>query len=172
MLAAIFDFGGLLFVGLMPLTTYLGRKVVERSRPPDSYLRATGFLRCRTVFGHPRFGAAMAEGAKALKARLWTPRNLAGFFDLTPAGLRWVPADHLGATGFQPFVIPWQELSRVRVRRVIPGSRSERPSFFRRVTEQAYVTLEGDFGPSIEAQFLPFTPFREELEKRGISIHG
>lgn len=105
----------------------------------------------------------MSQGAQALRRRLWTPRYISGWFDLTANGLRWVPADVHAVVGFKPLLIPWSELGRLVVKRVIPGVHSGyKPS------EQGYVILEGAFGPPIEAQFIPFTPVRRALEKRGI----
>jgi hypothetical protein len=107
----------------------------------------------------------MSQGAQTLRRRLWPPRYLSGWFDLTVAGLRWVPADVHSAIGFEPLVIPLGELAGLVVKRVIPGWHSGY-----KFVEQGYVILEGAFGPAIEAQFLPLTPMLRALEKRGIQV--
>lgn len=88
------------------------------------------------------------------------PRYILGIFDFTDQGLRWEPGSGYSIVGFSSFVIPWAELQRIVVRR----------TFKYAGWHAGYVTLEGTFGPPLQAQIGQFEQARKLLDSRGIPI--
>lgn len=135
-------------------------KRLQQERPRDADLRAEGGIKIRSLKEHPRFAGSVSAGLQSWSNRLWTPRYILGIFDFTDQGLRWEPGSGYSIVGFSSFVIPWAELQRIVVRR----------TFKYAGWHTGYVTLEGAFGPPLQAQIGQFEQARKLLDSRGIPI--